>query len=79
MPCQRTASAAEQRWYSGRTTHIHVKVYPQTGWELTTQLYFPNEAQNQRDGIFDAALVLENYRDASGGKTGAYDFVLNLA
>lgn len=27
-------------WYSGRTTHIHVKVYPQTGWQLSTQLYF---------------------------------------
>ena len=49
--------------YPGRTRHIHVKV----------------QAPNQRDGIFDDALVLENYRDASGGKAGAYNFVLNLA
>ena len=27
-------------WYPTRTAHLHVKVYPQTGWELTTQLYF---------------------------------------
>jgi protocatechuate 3,4-dioxygenase beta subunit len=27
-------------WYSGRTTHLHLKVYPQAGWELNTQLYF---------------------------------------
>ena len=34
-------------WYSGRTTHIHVKVYPQTGWELTTQLYFNDPLTSQ--------------------------------
>ena len=26
-------------WYTGRTAHLHVKVYPQTAWMLTTQLY----------------------------------------
>jgi protocatechuate 3,4-dioxygenase beta subunit len=30
-------------WYPGRTTHIHAKVYPQTGWELNTQLYFNDD------------------------------------
>ena len=34
-------------WYPGRTTHIHAKVYPQTGWELNTQLYFHDALSNQ--------------------------------
>ena len=34
-------------WYSGRTTHLHAKVYPQTGWELTTQLYFHDPLTSQ--------------------------------
>jgi hypothetical protein len=29
-------------WYPGRTTHIHLKVNPDTQSELTTQLYFPD-------------------------------------
>jgi len=33
-------------WYVGRTTHAHVKVYPQTGWQLTTQLYFADVLSN---------------------------------
>lgn len=33
-------------WYGVRTTHLHAKVYPQTGWELTTQLYF-HDALNE--------------------------------
>ena len=34
-------------WYSGRTTHIHLKAYPQTGWELNTQLYFHDPFTSQ--------------------------------
>lgn len=34
-------------WYPTRTTHVHVKVYPQTGWELTTQLYFHEALTSQ--------------------------------
>jgi protocatechuate 3,4-dioxygenase beta subunit len=34
-------------WYSGRTTHVHAKIYPQTGWELNTQLYFHDPLSNQ--------------------------------
>jgi protocatechuate 3,4-dioxygenase beta subunit len=64
--------------YTGRTRHIHVKVQAPNRPVLTMQLYFPNEAQNQRDGIYSPDLVLENYRDASGGKTGSFNFVLNL-
>lgn len=45
--------------YPGRTRHIHVRVQPAKGRILTTQLYFPGEARNQRDGLFDPALVVE--------------------
>lgn len=65
--------------YTGRTRHIHVKVQAPNRPVLTSQLYFPNEPANQRDGIYNAALVLENYRDAGGGKAGTFDFVLNIA
>jgi hypothetical protein len=44
---------------------------------LTTQLYFPGEAANASDGIFDESLVMD-VRDAGNGKTGAFDFVLDL-
>lgn len=31
-------------WYQGRTTHIHLKVRPNAQSELTTQLYFEDDA-----------------------------------
>ena len=31
-------------WYTGRTTHIHIKVYPTPNSEFTTQFYFPSRA-----------------------------------
>ena len=43
--------------YTGRTRHIHVKVQAPNGPVLTTQLYFPDEPDNERDGIFDPALA----------------------
>jgi protocatechuate 3,4-dioxygenase beta subunit len=44
--------------YPGRTRHIHVKVQARGGPVLTTQLYFPNEPANARDGLFREALVV---------------------
>jgi protocatechuate 3,4-dioxygenase beta subunit len=44
--------------YGGRTRHIHVRVQPQGGSILTTQLYFPGEPANHRDGLFNPALLL---------------------
>jgi protocatechuate 3,4-dioxygenase beta subunit len=61
--------------YPGRTRHIHVKVQAPGRPALTTQLYFPGESANQRDGIFDPKLVMK-VRDVDGGKIGAFDFVL---
>ena len=65
--------------YTGRTRHIHVKVQAPNRPVLTSQLYFPGEAANQRDGIYNADLVVQDYRDASGGKAARFDFVLNMA
>jgi protocatechuate 3,4-dioxygenase beta subunit len=62
--------------YPGRTRHIHVKVQAPGGPVLTTQLYFPGEAQNRRDGIFDPALVMATDETAQG-KRGTFDFVVN--
>jgi protocatechuate 3,4-dioxygenase beta subunit len=57
--------------YPGRTRHIHVKVQKSRGEILTTQLYFPGEAQNDSDGLFDDALLM----DVKGSRA-RYDFVL---
>jgi protocatechuate 3,4-dioxygenase beta subunit len=57
--------------YPGRTRHVHVKVQKRGGDVLTTQLYFPGEAQNESDAIFDDALVM----DVKGSRA-RYDFVL---
>ena len=44
--------------YAGRTRHFHVKVQPRGGRVLTTQLYFPGEARNRRDGLFRSELLM---------------------
>jgi protocatechuate 3,4-dioxygenase beta subunit len=66
-----TLTTVKPGLYTGRTRHIHVKVQRPDGEVLTTQLYFPDEPQNESDGIFDEALVM----DVSGARA-RYDFVL---
>jgi hypothetical protein len=44
---------------------------------LTTQLYFPNEAGNRSDGIFNAGLLLENYTAGANGNTANFNFVID--
>jgi protocatechuate 3,4-dioxygenase beta subunit len=61
--------------YPGRTRHIHVKVQAPGQPALTTQLYFPEGADNRRDSIFDPALVMR-VRDMEGGKLATFDFIL---
>ena len=61
--------------YPGRTRHIHVKVRPPGGRVLTTQLYFPDEPLNLRDGLYMPALQMRLARDAQGAN-GRFDFVL---
>jgi protocatechuate 3,4-dioxygenase, beta subunit len=38
--------------YATRTRHIHFKVHPDARSGLTTQMYFPGEPANERDGLF---------------------------
>jgi protocatechuate 3,4-dioxygenase beta subunit len=64
--------------YPGRTRHIHVKVQAPNGPVLTTQLYFPNEPGNQRDGIFSPALLMA-IQDGSDGKQAAFNFVVSAS
>jgi protocatechuate 3,4-dioxygenase beta subunit len=63
--------------YPGRTRHIHVKVQAPDRPVLTTQLYFPGEARNRSDGIFneDLLLVVGNGAD---GKVATFNFVLDI-
>jgi protocatechuate 3,4-dioxygenase beta subunit len=61
--------------YPGRTRHFHVKVGTGAGPVLTTQLYFPDEAANARDGIFDRSLLMR-VSPAQGGRLGRFDFVI---
>ena len=58
--------------YPGRARHIHVKVQPAGGGVLTTQLYFPNERRNARDGLFRRELVMQMTPTGQG----AFDFVV---
>ena len=45
--------------YPGRTEHIHVKVQPNGGSILTSQLYFPDSSGNASDEIFDPSLIVQ--------------------
>jgi protocatechuate 3,4-dioxygenase beta subunit len=61
--------------YPGRTRHIHVKVQAPNGPILTSQLYFPDEPENDRDGIFDPRLVMD-LTDEAERKVGFFTFVV---
>jgi protocatechuate 3,4-dioxygenase beta subunit len=58
--------------YPGRTPHLHIKVQRPRGRVLTTQLYFPDEPGNRRDGIYDRRLVMT----LAGAEAGRFDFVV---
>lgn len=77
-------SDAQGRWwfntivpalYPGRTRHFHFKVQRPGGRVLTTQLYFPGESRNDRDRLFQEALLL-NMKQTSNGRFGLFDFVI---
>ena len=63
--------------YPGRTRHVHVKVQAPRSAVLTTQLYFPDEPQNDADGIFDPALLMD-VRSSGGRRLASFDFVLDV-
>jgi protocatechuate 3,4-dioxygenase beta subunit len=58
--------------YPGRARHIHVKVQAPGRTLTTTQLYFPNEPGNRRDGIYRAELEMRIVKPGEG----AFDFVV---
>jgi protocatechuate 3,4-dioxygenase beta subunit len=64
--------------YVGRTRHIHVKVQAPGGRILTTQLYFPGEAQNRRDRLYRKELMVRTAK-ADGWIAGRFDFILDLS
>ena len=63
--------------YYGRTRHYHIKVQAPGSRLLTTQLYFPNEPANLRDGLFQRELLMRVV-DTGDGLSGQFDFVLNI-
>ena len=59
--------------YPGRTRHFHLKFQAPGKPVLTTQFYFPGEPGNERDRLFDPALLLT----IDGAEpTGRFDVVL---
>ena len=63
--------------YVGRTRHLHVKVAAPAGRLLTTQLYFPGETQNARDGLFRKELLIRTAKNQDS-LAGRFDFVLDM-
>ena len=58
--------------YPGRARHIHVKVLAPGKRLLTTQLYFPNDPGNARDGLYRRDLEIRDFRIGEG----KFDFVV---
>ena len=59
--------------YPGRTRHIHVITQGKTTQALTTQLYFPDQSDNQRDFGYHPKLEL---MPAQSDDAYLFDFVL---
>jgi protocatechuate 3,4-dioxygenase beta subunit len=58
--------------YPGRTRHIHVKVQAPGKRILTTQMYFPGEPANRRDGLYRPELEMKK----TGGDS-IFDFIID--
>jgi len=63
--------------YEGRTRHFHLKVVPLGGRLLTTQLYFPGEPRNAKDGLFRKELLMRTAKN-EGALAGRFDFVVDM-
>lgn len=64
--------------YPGRTRHIHVRAKARGRPVLTTQLFFPGEARNEADFLFDAQLLVKWRHSAAAARHAQFDFVLKL-
>ncbi|MEM6514367.1 MAG: hypothetical protein AAF660_15255 [Pseudomonadota bacterium] len=62
-----------------RTPHLHVKLQGKGTALLTTQVYFPGEASNAEDGIYDESLLMVLSEQDDGSMVGEFDFVLERA
>ena len=63
--------------YPGRTRHLHIRVQAPGASPLTTQLYFPGEARNAADGLWQPELEIAFGAPGTGGaRAGRFDFVL---
>ncbi len=62
--------------YGARTAHFHFKLSAPGFEPLTTELYLPGIAQNQRDMSFRTSNLLQVV-DESGIRKGRYDFYLH--
>ena len=58
--------------YPGRARHIHVKVQAPGKRVLTTQLYFPGDPGNVRDGLYRRDLEIRDFQKGEG----RFDFVV---
>ena len=54
--------------YPGRTRHLHVKVQAPASAVLTTQLYFPGEPRNKRDGLYRPELEVKKEAERRGSR-----------
>jgi protocatechuate 3,4-dioxygenase beta subunit len=63
--------------YPGRTRHYHIRVQAPSKPALTTQLFFPNEPGNARDGIFLEKLLMK-VKQEKDRLEAKFDFVLNV-
>ena len=64
--------------YPGRTRHIHVRAQAPNTRAITTQLYFPGVAQNERDFIYDPLLLVRSLESPSQEMKAQFDFVLRV-
>ena len=62
--------------YPGRTRHVHVRLQAPNKRAITTQLYFPDVDQNQRDFIYDPLLLVRPLDAPAQTKKAQFDFVL---
>jgi protocatechuate 3,4-dioxygenase beta subunit len=63
-----------------RTAHIHVKLKVHSHQSVTTQLYFPDEAQNNTDSIFkreNGRELVMQVTDCDGRLEASFDFALD--
>jgi protocatechuate 3,4-dioxygenase beta subunit len=63
--------------YPGRTRHFHVKVQAPHGRILTTQLYFPGEPRNHRDGLYLPELEMR-VRNGARARQAGFHFLLDV-